>query len=83
MVVLILLRCASFVEGTKQRRMKVFFEAMKVSAHKSVSSLAFLAENDVEFSNLKEIRNISKRFTGYDVAMTSAESTVKYSCTCT
>ncbi len=69
MVVLILRRCASFVEGAKQRRMKVFFEAMKVSAHKNVSSLASLAENDVEFSNLKEIRNTSKRFTGYQVSV--------------
>ncbi len=67
-VVLILLRCASFVKGAKHRRMKVFFEAMKVPVFKNTSSLASLAKNDFEFCHLKEAQNTAKRLTGYRVS---------------
>ncbi len=67
MVTSTLLRCATFVEGAKQRRMKIFFEAIKVSTNTNVSALTSLAENDLEFTNLKEMQNISKCFTGYQV----------------
>ncbi len=66
-VVLILLRCASFVKGAKHCRMKVFFEAMKVSVLKNTSSLASLANNGLEFHHLKEVQNTAKRLTGYQV----------------
>ncbi len=67
-VVLILLRCASFVEGAKNRRMKFFFQIVRTSVFKNITSFVSLTESDQEFSYLKEIQNTSKRFTGYQVS---------------